>query len=122
MGSAHLGGGTPPSEGGVPPGRWAAVGRLPTPSHRPVGDNCNYNVASNNNDDDYHHHNYNHNNYNDHDDYHHYNYYHNNYNAASNNDYHNYHYNYYYYHNNNYNNTSPTNSTWRRYFLFLRPM
>ena len=28
MGSAHRGGGTPPSEGGVPPGRWEAVGRL----------------------------------------------------------------------------------------------
>ena len=37
MGSAHRGGGTPPSEGGVPPGRWEAVGRLPTPSHRPGG-------------------------------------------------------------------------------------
>ena len=37
MGSAHRGGGTPPSEGGVPPGRWEAVGRLPTPSHPPGG-------------------------------------------------------------------------------------
>ena len=32
MGSAHRAGGTPPSEGGVPPGRWEAVGRLPRPS------------------------------------------------------------------------------------------
>ena len=37
MGSAHRGGGTPPSEGGVPPGRWEGVGSLPTAAHRPGG-------------------------------------------------------------------------------------
>ena len=37
LGSAHRAGGTPPSGGGVPPGRWVSVGSLPTATHRPGG-------------------------------------------------------------------------------------